>query len=151
MEGRLYHWDGIEWKVVASPRDGQYYPQPAVLSDVFVEAPEKVWAVGENGVILDGNAERGFLDVSFNGDDEDLRSIARFGDRMILASDYGLHSFDGHIISPFNPTINKNVPNPLKVQAIGNTLYYFDKKHGVQTFDGNEWTAITIPAALLKR
>ncbi|WP_202033724.1 hypothetical protein [Agrobacterium larrymoorei] len=65
MEGRLYHWNGADWKLVATPRDGQHYRQPAVLSDVFVEAPEKVWAVGENGVILEGNAKRGFRDVSF--------------------------------------------------------------------------------------
>ena len=155
MEGRLYHWNGTDWKVVATPRDGQHYPQPVVLSDVFTEFPDKVWAVGENGVILNGNAESGFRDVSFKGDGEDLRSIARFGDNMILTSDYALHSFDGHILSPLKPTldpsVNKNVPNPLKVQAIGDTLYYFDRKHGVQTYDGAEWTAIEIPAALLKR
>lgn len=141
--------------MVATPRDGQHYPQPVVLSDVFTEFPDKVWAVGENGVILNGNAESGFRDVSFKGDGEDLRSIVRFGDNMILASDYALHSFDGHILSPLKPTldpsVNKNVPNPLKVQAIGDTLYYFDRKHGVQIYDGAEWKSITIPAGLLKR
>lgn len=154
-EGRLYHWNGTDWRVVATPRDGQHYAQPAVMSDVFVENPDRVWAVGENGVILDGNAERGFSDVSFKGDDEDLRSITRFGDRMTIGSDYGLYSFDGHILSQLKPTldpsINKNVPNPLSVQTVGNTLYFFDRKHGVQTFDGAEWTAIPIPATLLKR
>ncbi|WP_165457011.1 hypothetical protein [Agrobacterium cavarae] len=131
MEGRLYHWNGTDWKLVATPRYGQHYPHSAVLSDVFVEAPDKIWAVGENGVILKGNAKSGFRDVSFKGDDADLRSIARFGDSMILASDYALHSFDGHILSPLKPTldpsVNKNVPNPLKVQAIADTLYYFDR------------------------
>ncbi|WP_235695856.1 hypothetical protein [Agrobacterium larrymoorei] len=155
MEGRLYHWNGADWKLAATPRDGQHYPQPAVLSDVFVEAPDKVWAVGENGVIVQGNTESGFQDVSFKGDDEDLRSITRFGDRMILASDYKLHSFDGHIVSPFKPaldrSVNKNVRNPLKVQTIGDTLYYFDRKDGILTFDGKQWTAITIPASLLER
>lgn len=74
---------------------------------------------------------------------------------MILASDYALHSSDGHIMSPLkptlDPTINKNVPNPLKIQTVRNTLYYFDRKHGVQIFDGADWIAIDIPAALLKR
>lgn len=48
-------------------------------------------------MILNGNAESEFRDVSFKEDGEDLRSIARFGDKMILSSDYALHSFDGHI------------------------------------------------------
>lgn len=142
-------------KVAATPRDGQHYHQPAVLSDVFVEAPDKVWAVGENGVILECNGHRGFRDVSFKGDDEDLRSITCCGGKMILASDYALHSYDGHVMSPLkltlDPTINKNVPNPLKIQTVGNTLYYFDGKHGVQIFNGAGWIAIDIPIAPLKR
>ncbi|MGR9160063.1 hypothetical protein [Rhizobium leguminosarum] len=155
LEGRLYYWNGQEWQVVAKPRSGKYYPEPATLSDIFVESSEKVWAVGGNGVILCGNAEHGFQDISFKGNDEKLRSITKFKDRMVIASDYALHWFDGHLLSPLkpvlDPSINRNIPNPLKVQAVDDVLYYFDSKHGVHTFDGDRWTEIEIPPELLER
>lgn len=154
-EGRLYHWNGDEWRSVTTPRGGKYYPEPATISDIFIENKDKVWAVGDNGVILMGNAEYGFDDVSFKGNSENLRSITKFRDRMVIASDYALHWFDGHMLSPLkpnlDPAINKNVPNPVKVQAVDDILFYFDSKHGVQTFDGREWTEIEIPAELLER
>lgn len=74
---------------------------------------------------------------------------------MVIASDYALHWFDGHMLSSLkpslDPTINKNVPNPVKVQAVDDILFYFDSKHGVQRFDGHEWTPIEIPAELFER
>lgn len=30
------------------------------LSDIFVENKDRIWAIGDNGVILVGNAEQGF-------------------------------------------------------------------------------------------
>ncbi|MBB4217795.1 hypothetical protein FHT79_005013 [Rhizobium sp. BK212] len=154
-EGRLYHWDGQEWRIVAKPRSGKHYPEPETLSDIFIEANDKIWAVGGNGVILVGNAEHGFQDISFKGNDEKLRSITKFKGRMVIASDYALHWFDGHLLLPLkpvlDPSINRNIPNPLKVQAVDDVLYYFDSKHGVHTFDGDRWTEIEIPPELLER
>ncbi|TAU60717.1 hypothetical protein ELI13_35060 [Rhizobium ruizarguesonis] len=152
LEGRLYHWDG---RIIAKPRSGKYYPEPATLSDIFIESAEKVWAVGGNGVILCGNAEHGFQDVSLKGNNEKLHSITKFKDRMVIASDYALHWFDGHLLSRLkpilDPSINRNIPNPLKVQAVDDVRYYFDSKHGVHTFDGDRWTEIEIPPELLER
>ena len=155
IEGRLYHWNGAEWMEIVKPRSGKYYPEPATLSDIFIESQDKIWAVGGNGVILVGNARDGFQDVSFRGNSENLRSITKFGDRMVIASDYALHWFDGHMLSPLKPVldprINKNVPNPVKVQAVDDTLFYFDSKHGVHTFDGERWIQIEFPPELLER
>jgi hypothetical protein len=155
LEGRLFHWNGEEWRMVAKPRSGKHYAEPATLSDVFLEGEGKVWAVGNNGVILFGNAQHGFRDVSFKGDDKNLRSITKFKNRMVIASDYALHWFDGHLLTPLkpsiDPSINKNVLTPLKVQSVGDILYYFDYKHGVSTIDGEKWTQIDIPEKLLDR
>jgi hypothetical protein len=155
IEGRLYHWNGQEWRIVATPRSGKFYTEPAALADIFIETKDKVWAVGGNGVILVGNAESGFQDVFFKGNSETLISITKFKNRMIIASDYALHWFDGHLLSPlkpvFDPTINQNTPTPIKVQAVDDILYYFDAKHGVHSFDGDRWTEIEIPPELLRR
>ncbi|MCZ7933173.1 hypothetical protein O9X90_12705 [Agrobacterium leguminum] len=155
LEGRLYHWNGTGWRIVATPRSGKFYAEPATLSDILVENSERVWAVGNNGVILFGNALDGFQDISFKGNDEDLRSVTKFKDRIVVASDYALHWFDGHVLSPLKPVldpkINKNVPTPVKVQAVDDILYYFDSKHGIHTFDGDRWRQIEVPPALLAR
>ncbi|UXT44574.1 hypothetical protein FY137_22940 [Agrobacterium tumefaciens] len=122
---------------------------------MLVENSERVWAVGNNGVILLGNARDGFQDISFKGNDGDLRSVTKFKGRIVVASDYALHWFDGHVLSPLKPVldpkINKNVPTPVKVQAVDDILYYFDSKHGIHTFDGDRWRQIEVPPALLAR
>jgi hypothetical protein len=155
IEGRLYHWNGTEWRVVATPRSGKYNPEPATLADLYVESENRIWAVGHNGVILSGNAEDGFEDLSFAGDRDELVSITKFRERMVIASSYGLHWFDGHILTPLkpklDPSINRSVPTPLKVQAVDDVLFYFDYKHGVHRFDGENWEEIVIPPELLER
>jgi hypothetical protein len=74
---------------------------------------------------------------------------------MVMASDYALHTFDGHLLSPLKPTIdvsiNKGVPTPLKVQVVDGVMFYFDYKHGVCRWDGESWDWIDIPPELLKR
>jgi hypothetical protein len=50
-----------------------------------------------------------------------------------------------------NAFVNRNVPVPLRVQAIGDTIIYFDTKHGVALWDGSDWTWIEIPKELLTR
>jgi hypothetical protein len=47
-EGRLYHWNGQEWRIVAKPHPGKHHPEPATLADIFIEAKDNVWAVGHN-------------------------------------------------------------------------------------------------------
>ncbi|WP_210191809.1 hypothetical protein [Rhizobium sp. R635] len=59
-EGRLYHWNGQEWRVVAKPRSTKHHPEPETLSDIFIESLDKIWVVGGNGVILCGNASMVF-------------------------------------------------------------------------------------------
>ena len=153
-EGRLFHWNGEEWRVVARPPDGSFYPVPAELRDVFVETSQRVWAVGGGGAILLGNAQDGFRDVSFHGDTETLLSVTRFRDEIIVASDYSLHRFDGHRLTPLKPKIdpkvNRGVPTPLKVQAVNDVMFYFDYKHGVMRWDGETWESILIPPELLE-
>jgi hypothetical protein len=122
----------------------------------FAETADRIWIVGTGGMILLGTAEAGFKDISFHGDrDKNLLSITKFRERMVIASDYALHWFDGHILTPLKPRlnalVNKGVPTPLRVQAVDDVLFYFDYKHGVHRFDGENWEEIVIPPELLER
>lgn len=131
-------------------------PTKSILVDIFPASGTEIWVVGYDGTILVGNHIDGFRNVAFDGDRKrNLVSVTKFEGTVVVASDYALHRFDGHLLSPLKPKldpfINKNVPTPLKVQAIDDVMFYFDYKHGVHRWDGENWEEIVIPPELLKR
>jgi hypothetical protein len=136
------------WRQIALPRS-------VVLKSVFVERADIVWLVGLQGAIFKGNPEDGFQEVGFRGDTDDLYSITKFRQDMILASGYRLRRFDGHVLWPLrprlDPAINNSVPTPLKLQTVGDVMFYFDYKHGVCRWDGKTWDWIDFPPGLLDR
>jgi len=146
-EGRAIHWDGTTWSAITLP--GRF---PPTVKDILIEGPDRVWMVGSHGLILVGNAKSGFLDMGFDGDQQTLLSITRFQGRYIVASDYELHEFDGHMLSTIKPTLHrKGRPTPFKVQAVDDVMFYFDYKQGVHRWDGKSWEEIVIPKNLLQR
>jgi hypothetical protein len=147
--GFLLYGSGTEWQRLDIGSEEN-------LVGIFVETANQVWIVGTGGLILSGNSISGFRNISFHGDrDKNLISVTKFRDRIVIASDYALHWFDGHLLSPLKPkldaSINRGVPTPLKVQAVDDVLFYFDYKHGVHRFDGENWEEIVIPPELLER
>jgi hypothetical protein len=143
------YFDGEVWRNLDLSK---YAP----VSSLHVESAGKIVMVGSNGLILTGNADVGFRNVSFKGDSSlNLLSVTFFKGESIIASDHGLHSFDGYILSQMKPRfgISKlpSVPTPFKVQAVDDVLFYFDYKHGVHRFDGENWEEIVIPPELLER
>ncbi|SEP20075.1 hypothetical protein SAMN04487843_108107 [Methylobacterium sp. ap11] len=146
-EGRAYHWNGTRWTEIPIPGSS-----PHIIKDIYVETPDKVWMVGSHGTILVGNGRDGFRSIGFAGDTETLLSITRFKDQYVVASDYALHLFDGHHLTPFKPRLRGRArPTPLKVQSVDDVLYYFDYKRGIHCYDGERWTEIVIPPELRAR
>ena len=147
--GVLFHHKESKWLDVE-------IPNTKIPTDIYKSSTNDIWIVGYEGSILRGSLTTGFSEIAFHGDrDKNLLSITEFSDRMVIASDYALHWFDGHLLTPLKPKIdqfvNRNVPTPLKVQAVGDLLFYFDYKHGVHRFDGENWEQIVIPPELLER
>ncbi|MFS4439635.1 hypothetical protein ACMA5I_15615 [Paracoccaceae bacterium GXU_MW_L88] len=128
-----------------------------LLTDIYVESPNRVWLIGSEGAVLFGNLESGFRMVPYAEQINDvLISMDRFNDQYILASDFGLYTFDGHKMDRLKPklpssSVNQNTPNPLSIKSVGEVLMYFDQKHGVCRWDGETWDWIDIPDALLER
>jgi hypothetical protein len=140
-------------------KDGQLspfdIPENIHIRDIYVDPNGRVWIAGVDGLIMRGTPEIGFERLDYGGDTTTLISLTWFRDELIAASDYGLHRFNGHILSPLrpliDPKINNGVPTPLKVQSVGDVMFYFDYKHGVSRWDGETWDRIDIPPALLER
>jgi hypothetical protein len=142
--GMAFFWNGIVWNRIALP---DRHP----IHDILIEAPDRIWLTGFNGTILRGDAAAGFQNVGFHGDTETILSFTKFGARYVAASDNALHWFNGHNLSPMRPTTLSRIATPLKVQAVGDVLFYFDYNHGVHRFDGKVWQEIVIPPELLER
>ena len=147
--GLLLNGRGGDWRAVDINTE-------QILTAAFAETPEQVWIVGTGGLMLVGNTGSGFSDQSFVGDrDQNLVSITRFAQKTIVASDYSLHTFDGHLLSSLkpvlDPSVNSGTPTPFKVQVAGDAMFYFDYKHGVLRWDGEIWDEIPIPDELLAR
>jgi hypothetical protein len=147
--GFALYFDGSTWQNLSI---GAVQP----ILDVYADKASRVWMVGSQGLILAGNAATGFTDVSFHGDrDLNLLSVTKFKEMVIIASDHGLHSFDGYSLSPIKPLINPRrgpaVPTPLKVQAVDDVMYYFDYAKHIHRWDGQIWDEIIIPPQLLER
>ena len=131
-------------------------PENISIRDLYVDPEQHVWITGLGGLILRGDPRSGFQRLGFHGDSEALLSAAWFRDELILTTDDGLRRFDGHKLKTLKPVlnnafINRNVPVPLRVQAVDNRITYFDAKHGVAHWDGNSWNWTEIPKELLKR
>ncbi|MGH0004674.1 hypothetical protein ACQU0X_31805 [Pseudovibrio ascidiaceicola] len=151
---RLHHWNGEEWREVAVPPPSKYDPSPAPIYGLLVEDTNKVWAVGHNGTILFGNARDGFANVSPPGQSYSLKCPVLFQDQLMMIAGNMLCTFDDHQLKPLkpkiDPNINRGVPRPLKIQVVDDVLMYFDKSHGVSTWDGETWQQIPIPPELLE-
>jgi len=151
-EGRAYHWNGTEWDDISVE---EYSPEV-----IYVENSDKVYIGVNQGDILVGNAEDGFDAVHVHDEMTNVYSIAKMNDKVICATSYDLFSFvetdegmdaDGQRLKPklskTHPT-----PSPLKIQTVGDVMFYFDYNFGVYIWDGeDEWTQIPIPEKLLKR
>ncbi|MFD1882495.1 hypothetical protein [Paracoccus pacificus] len=145
----VYRFDGRTLDRVDVPED-------IVIRDLYQDPNKNIWIVGVDGLILKGNTGGNFDRVDFHGDRETLISAVWFSDKLIVASDYSLHGFDGHIMTRIKPVlndpfINRNTPTPNGLQVVDGIMFYFDYKHGVCRWDGEIWDWIDIPEALLER
>ena len=147
--GFAVHFDGARWLDLAMH-------DLRAITAVFAESRSNIWMVGPSGLILVGNAKQGFQNRSAAADRNlNFLSITKFKDRIILASDHGLHSFDGRRLSLIKPKLRQSrypsVPTPVKVQAVGDVMFYFDYANHIHRWDGKDWEEIVIPPQLLER
>jgi len=87
-EGVLFHGDGTVWTPVAVPRLKQ-------LNAIHVERADRVWLCGQDGALLVGNHADGFEDWSGTTQGQLLHDLTIFEDTLYLASNKGLHAYDG--------------------------------------------------------
>ncbi|MGF6239255.1 hypothetical protein P3T42_000987 [Paraburkholderia sp. GAS38] len=141
LEGRLFHFEGATWRRVDIPETGY-------LNRILIESPDSIWICGHNGALLNGNARSGFKDMSSVEDNQLFYSMARFGQKLYLASNLGLYEYKlndpqakiREVVTGLIPPVRDTVT----VDTAGKVLWSIGEKDIVR-FDGSAWTRVDHP------
>lgn len=137
LEGRLFHWDGITWTLLELPTTER-------LTRMFLRQNGELWVCGANGTLLHGDWSHGFTDVSTIDDNQLFYSLTEFNDRLYLASNLGLFTFDGNDIRQLTSGLSPELRDTHVVQAVDGVLWSFGFKDIVK-YDGAKWIRINHP------
>ncbi len=102
--GFIWHYDGVTWSTLELPMD---LPQdenndlPQFLK-VWGTSASDVWVVGEEGVVLHGNAADGFTTIATPGESQ-LFTVHGRGDRVVAVGSEG----DG-VVLEINGTVSQS-------------------------------------------
>ena len=134
-----WHWDGARWTQLAMPTD-------EALAAIKVVSPELIWIVGHNGTLLAGNARDGFRDQSTVDDNQNFTGVEWFGDRLFLASNFGMFTFDPATrkIERYATDLKPDLKDTHMLEAKDGILWSFGFKD-LAWFDGSRWTRVDHP------
>lgn len=127
---------------------------PAELRDVMWDAPY-FRVVGAAGTVLKIDTA-GTVEHLTSGADRfhDLTGITRFDGKIVTGSDFALHQWGRSGLLPFDPALPVEASGPaqpIRVQAVADTLFVFDARYGVYRLSGTRWERLAIPPRLLER
>jgi hypothetical protein len=137
MNGRLYHFDGLQWHQISLPTDEH-------LQCVRCISEEEVWICGKNGTLLVGNRSSGFKNVSTIDDNQSFWSLTKFQDKVYLATtNAGMFVYDGIAIQAVDTGFDSGLWTYI-VDSTENVLWSFSPKE-IAFFDGKTWTRVQHP------
>ena len=137
MHGRLYHFDGKQWRQIPLPVDEH-------LNCVRSISKDEVWVCGENGTLLVGNHRSGFKNVSKIDDNQSFWSLTKFQGKIYIAStNEGMFVYDGSAIQPVDTGLESGLWTYI-VDSTEDTLWSFSPKE-IAVFDGKTWTRVIHP------
>lgn len=136
LGGRIYHFDGNEWKKIAINIDEN-------LNYIKCFNTNDVWICGNNGALLKGNVRDGFKDVSSIDDNEIFWSIAEFKGNIYLATTTKLYAYNGKKITQ---VVSGLVPEleTFHLDSNNEILWSFGIKD-IAHFDGLKWERVHHP------
>ncbi|NHZ83967.1 hypothetical protein F2P44_32590 [Massilia sp. CCM 8695] len=135
-DGKIFHFNGTSWSSVETGIDEH-------LNWIRVYG-NAVWACGYNGALLTGNARSGFRDVSSSDDNLTFQSLARFQDKIFLATiNDGVFVYDGVGIRTVDSGLNPPVQSH-HLDCRSQVLWSFGVKD-ICWFDGKRWVRVDHP------
>lgn len=91
------------WKQqVSSDRIARSLPAYSYVADVESDGTEADYVIGSDGLVMKGNPQAGFTEISSIADREkNFKDGVRWHKDLILATGTELFRFDGHVATPF--------------------------------------------------
>lgn len=86
--GNLFHYDGLSWTKIDLDTD-------ATLTAMHCVSADEIWIVGQDGIILFGNARSGFRRLSGFVPAANIWSVRHFQGQVYLGTSRGLYRLDG--------------------------------------------------------
>ncbi|OWV72443.1 hypothetical protein ATY76_06350 [Rhizobium sp. R339] len=131
-------------------------PAYSYVADVESDGSDADYVIGSDGLVMKGNPQAGFSDISSIADREkNFKDGARLRNDLILATGTELFRFDGHVAKPFAPKVKmRSAPFVLQPSAIfvhNEKLYVFDYGLRYYILDDEGWHQYDIPKELSAR
>lgn len=134
-QGRAYHYNGHVWQQIE-------LPVKAHLQSIRYYAKDEVWIGGYDGVLLKGNIKTGFTKVN-NPINETFWSLAKFQDKIYLATTTDLYHYDGNTISKVQTNLKPEI-STYCLDSNEEELWSFGALD-ITTFDGQVWQRVQHP------
>ncbi|MBB2674438.1 UNVERIFIED_ORG: hypothetical protein GGE44_004015 [Rhizobium esperanzae] len=145
------------WKQQVLPdRIARSLPAYGYVADVESDGVEADYVIGSDGLVMKGNPNTGFADISSIADREkNFKDAVRLRNDLVLATGTELFRFDGHLAKPFVPKVKmRSAPFVLQPSAIfvqNDKLYVFDYGLRYYILDDAGWHQYDIPKDLSAR
>lgn len=139
-----WHWNGQLWQQLSLPNDGE------TVHVVKVIDADNVIMAGANGYVLVGNAREGFANISTVDDNQTFSGIEYFDDKLWLASNAGLFTFDreSRRIEKYVTPLEPDLQDTHLLEAKDGVLWSFGYKD-LAYLDGrngkHEWVRVHHP------
>ncbi|ASR09863.1 hypothetical protein CHY08_22270 (plasmid) [Rhizobium leguminosarum bv. viciae] len=131
--GNLFHYDGKAWAKIDIKTD-------AILTAMHCISADEVLVVGEDGIVLTGNARAGFRSLGefFPGDY--IWSVRSFQGRTYLGTLHGLYVLDGSRVRLLTSGKLDGKTQVISVDSVSdNALWIASNRHAFR-YDGNAFT-----------
>jgi hypothetical protein len=143
LESAILHWDGRDFSSLLPPRldPGAYTPS---LSHLLIESHDRVWACGQQGALLMGNARDGFTQDPAATRDILYYKMAMFREKLHIAGNDGIYRHDGEALTPLRIGIERRDRGAHTIEEAGGVLWAVSPKD-ILRFDGSTWERIAWP------
>lgn len=150
--------DGSFYAVTTLGPKGRILTRREETSWVEIENPTKewlyctvadkdgtVWIGGKNGTLSHGNAEKGFVNLSGEDDNDTFYSIALFEGLVWLCTNTEIYIYDGEKISAVDTGLTPPLRSAHRLQAIDGVLWSLGTDD-IARYDGKTWQRFICPA-----
>lgn len=133
FEGEIWHFDGDGWRPVDSPTN-------LIIHRVRTIAPDRVYASGQKGVLLEGR-DQAWKPILHDATSEDLWGMEWFNDSLYVSSESGIFRLEDDTLTAVDTGLGDGF-SYRHLHAHGGAMWSFGPGHVAKT-DGQTWTDVT--------